>query len=233
MTVIGYFVMPNLVRADSNILSGDYYGSVAVTSPAGLGNIDLAFHLEILSGGVINSDRSYIILEKTILFPQYGKVDGKDVGPMIQAGSTFNGLVFNLITHDFHSMVSGRETTRRLVLTGVSANPTGNSITGTYVETISGYLHKPLTVTGNFVLVRPVTTTPGVYACQNLDLLDPIGELTLNEIQAGSMDPYRVEFEDISCALFFYHHPDKGLIVSNKTLNEAISDYKSFLLEQR
>ncbi|MGD9974182.1 MAG: hypothetical protein AB7S77_14065 [Desulfatirhabdiaceae bacterium] len=219
--------------ADTSVLTGDYFGSVAVSSPAGLGNIDLAFHLEFSSGSTIDPDHSYIILDKTILFPNSGQVDGKDVGPLIQSGSTFNGLVLNLITRDFTSTVSEKQTTRKLTLTGTSANVSGNSITGTYVETITGYLPKPMTVTGSFVLVRPVSITSGAHACQNLDLTNPIGELTLDEIKAGGNDPDRVEFEDISCALYFYHHPADGPSVSEATIGDAIADYKSFLLQQQ
>lgn len=216
-------------QAATSVLTGDYFGSVAVDTPAGLGNIDLAFHLEFLSGNVIDPERSYIILDKTILFPKAAQVDGKDVGPKVEAGSTFNGQMLNLTTLAFTSYANGRNATRKLVLTGTSPNVSGNSISGTYVETITGFLARPITITGSFVLVRPVSITPGAFACRSMDVLAPFGELTIDEIRAGGANPDWVEFEDISCALYLYHDPGNGVYVSESTIGQATAEYKTFL----
>ena len=50
-----------------NPLTGDYFGSVAVNSPSGLGNIDLAFHLLVATGGAIEAASSYIPVSYTHL----------------------------------------------------------------------------------------------------------------------------------------------------------------------
>jgi hypothetical protein len=138
-----------------NPLTGDYFGSVAVSSPSGLGNIDLAFHLDVGTGGVINAASSYIILDKTILFPKSStQINGKDVGPNVLSG-TFTSLAFNLTTQPFTSTANGRTVNRQIVLNNATVKEQGNSITGTYTETLTGYLPQPMTTIGSFVLVRP------------------------------------------------------------------------------
>ncbi|RLC20787.1 MAG: hypothetical protein DRI57_03925 [Deltaproteobacteria bacterium] len=183
-TILTYAVLSFFVSCLSAFAQrDDYYGSASIDSPAGLGNIDLAFHLETDDGGNIISTNSYIILEKTILFPKAdNQVDGKDVGPKIQKGELFP---FYLETKSFTTTVTEKEVTRKIILDGTNSTEI-DSITGTYTETISGYLPAPVTVRGTFVLVRPAQEA---FHCQYLDTLEPTDELTIEEIRAGGSDP--------------------------------------------
>ncbi len=216
--------------AEGNALSGDYFGSAAITAPADLGNVDLAFHLDINDGGGIAPATSYVILNKTILFPQTGTLpDGIPIGPAVKTGSTFSGLNLHLALQPFTTEVDGKTVSRSIVLDGTATDATGKTVEGDYTETMTGYLSESVVVQGTFTLVRPVSITEGEYACKLMDTLDPKGELTLPEIQAGGSDPTRVEFDDISCAVYLYHHPDSGPTVSQATLQAAIADYKATL----
>jgi hypothetical protein len=153
---IGIFFCTCLLYAAES----DYYGSVAVNSPDGLGNIDLAFHLDVDDyTGAINPAESYIILEKTILFPKNpAHVSGKDVGPMVSGGQ-LTPSSFQVETVNFTGMVSGREVIRKITLTG-AADEGQNMLSGTYTEVISGYLPNPIVVSGVFALARPVAILP-------------------------------------------------------------------------
>lgn len=225
------FLSAGMAKAQVSPLTGDYFGSVAVTSPAGMGNIDIAFHLEVLTGGAIDYTKSYIILNKTLLFPKPAtQVNGMDVGPMVQSGSTFTGTVMNLRVSPFTSTANGKTVTRTLTLTGTSPSVSGSMVTGTYTEVMTGYLPEPLRVTGDFTLVRPISIKPGAYACKALDL-EPasVGVLTLNEIKAGGTTPDWVEFDDLSCAMYFYNNPGNGLTVTAATIESALANYKLFL----
>lgn len=150
----------SLFAARLHAAADDYYGSVAVNSPAGLGNIDLAFHLVMDDyTGTMDNARSYIILEKTILFPKsQTQVDGKDVGPMIQSGY-LNETDFYLETQPFQGTVSQKTVTRKITLSGIPQTEAGNSITGTYTEIISGYPPDDIVVAGDFILARPVSAS--------------------------------------------------------------------------
>ncbi|MEZ4528977.1 MAG: hypothetical protein R2941_23955 [Desulfobacterales bacterium] len=141
----------------------DYYGSVAVNSPAGLGNIDLAFHIVMDdSTGVFDPQNSYVILDKTILFPKTAQVTVNgvlsDVGPLIENGY-LTSLAFHLETQSFPGKVSSRSVIRRIVLEGIPQDEEGNTVIGTYTETISGFLPENILVSGDFILSRPVSVS--------------------------------------------------------------------------
>ena len=55
--------------AADNPLTGLYYGTAYITSPAELGTLDLAFYLDV-TGAVFTTETSYIDLEKTLVFPK-------------------------------------------------------------------------------------------------------------------------------------------------------------------
>lgn len=219
---------------DVESATSNYFGSAAITSPASLGNVDLAFHLVVNTDGSISAAESYVILDKTLLFPQTGTLpDGTPVGPNIQAGSTFSGLNLNLAVEPFLTTVGGKEVTRKIVLTGTATNARKDTITGTYRETMTGYLSVPVVVEGTFTMTSPVAITPGEFACKLLDRVSPIGELTLEEIKAGGEDPNVVEFEDLACATFFHHNPVQGVRVTDATLRDAILDYEAYLTAEQ
>lgn len=215
--------------SQDNPLTGDYFGSVAVNSPSGLGNIDLAFQLKVGTGGAIDAASSYILLDKTILFPKSStQVNGKDVGPKVLSG-TFTSTAFSLMTQPFTSMANGRTVNRQIVLGNSTVKEQGNSITGTYTETITGYLPQPMTIIGSFVLVRPVTLDLS-YACC-IDSMAPFGELSIEEIRAGGKNPSVVEFEDVSCAMYHYRNAIAPT-VSETVMKQAIAEYQNYLISQ-
>jgi len=217
--------LPPASWASANPLSGDFYGSVSVDSPSGVGDIDLAFHLELDSSGNILPAASYILLEKTVLFPRAGAVDEKDVGPFVESGH-LTGSSFLLITQSFTTTATRRTVTRQLALTDAAVIQQGNSVTGTYTETMSGYLPGPTKIVGTFVLVRPVPVTEGLPCCVDLD---KSGDLSIEEIRAGGKDPTVVEFEDVGCAMRYYRGLAKGPTISQSTMEKAIDEYEQVL----
>jgi len=71
--LLGIFLsaLPSLADP-TNPLSGNYYGTATIVSPAMLGTIDLAFYLDVgpdAAGTTIQHNTSYVILDKTLLFP--------------------------------------------------------------------------------------------------------------------------------------------------------------------
>jgi hypothetical protein len=139
--------------------TGEYYGSVAINSPTGMGNIDLAFHLEINDlTGAIDPALSYVILEKTVLFPKTGQIGGKDVGPMVQTGH-LTATNFYLEIQAVPGTISQKAVSRKLILDGAPQTADGNTIIGTYTETVSGYMKENIIISGDFILSRPVSVS--------------------------------------------------------------------------
>ncbi|MCP4106610.1 MAG: hypothetical protein GY749_13920 [Desulfobacteraceae bacterium] len=227
LKILCYTILSVFICQPVFAMQSDYYGSAAIDSPAGLGNIDLAFHLEVFDNGDINSARSYIIAEKTILFPKAGQIDGKDTGPMVQSGNLelpYNGTDnFVLATRTFTGTVTNKTVKRTITLTGKT--DTGDMIEGTYIEEITGYLPTKLTVTGTFVLIRPISRVVDL----DRDVVEPFNELTIEEIRRGDDDVRAVEFEDVSCAIHFLKNPEPNLTVSESTVVQAIQEYREYL----
>ena len=214
------------VFAAINPLSGDYYGSVTVDSPSGMGNIDLAFHLEVKTDGTINTSKSYIILDKTVLFPKVGnKVGGKDAGPRVKSGK-LTPTAFSLTTESFYTTVAERKVTRGIALKNGKPSQGNTTLAGTYVETLTGVYPKPMQITGRVTLVRPIPATEGLVCCEDLD---KSGDLSLAVIRAGGKEAYTVEFEDVSCAMSYYRGLRNGKTVSPATMAAAIDEYRKYL----
>ena len=224
----------SIKRAEANPLSGDYFGTAAIDSPAGLGNIDLAFRLTLDGSGNIIVD-SYILLDKTVLFPVVApQVNSVDVGPRVTGQVT--AAQFSLTTQSFSTKLFAGSASEKVVTHQIALNSTtiaegGNSITGTYTETLTGYFADPTLVTGTFVLVRPVAVTTGYPVCQ--DSMAPFGVLTIEEIRAGGKDPGVVEFEDITAAMRYYRGLASGLTVSKATMEQAILEYHQYVNGQQ
>ena len=231
LAVVFVFAVACRAKAESNPLSGNYFGAATIDSPEGLGNVDLAFHLDFDATGNVVPASSYIILDKTILFPKTGQVGEEDVGPFMESGY-FQNPAFQLVSQSFTNEVNGRSVNRKIRLEGNAANVLGNTISGTYTETMTGYLPNAIQVTGSFVLFRPAPMTKEPLGCQYLDTTEPIGELTLEEIRAGGIDPNVVEFEDLSCAMYYHQNPGEGISVNETTIRDAVLDYKAYLPEQ-
>lgn len=208
--------------------TGNYYGTATISTPANLGTIDLAFNLDV-NGTIIQHDTSYIMLDKTLLFPAVPpQVVLKDVGPRIKTGN-LTPSAFDLTTDDFTSVVSGRTVTRKVVLVGTSVTNGGNSLSGNYTETITGLTPQPVVVIGTFILVRPTVQTIVVA------LKDPNGDgcIDLNEIRSAGAYENSIEFGDISQALHLHNNPQTNLNVCTKpndlsgqqTIKDALAEY--------
>lgn len=190
----------------NNPLTGDWFGTATITSPADIGVVDLAFHLDV-TGSAIQPTTSYIDLDHTLLFPPVApKVNGQDVGPRVSG--TLSTGAFSLSTAAFQSTVADRTVKRQVQLSNARITNAGASITGTYTETVSGLGPDPIRITGTFVLARPMPTTADDPSDRSGD-----GCLDLADIKAGGQDPDRIEFSDLSAALHLYRNPETSLRV--------------------
>jgi len=195
-----------------------YYGTATITSPANLGVIDLAFTLDV-SGTTIQHDTSYIMTDKTLLFPELW---GKGIGPKVKSGSSLSQSAFDLTTDDFTSTVSGRTVTRNVRLVGTAVSNGGATLTGNYTETITGLTPQPVTVTGTFILVKPTVQTIVVdLKDQNSD-----GCIDLNEIRAAGANSENIEFSDMSQALHLWNNPQTNLKICNEqVIKDALNEF--------
>lgn len=215
-------IFPLPVAADTDpLLTGNYYGTATITSPASLGVIDLSFRLEV-AGSSIQHDASYIDLGKTLLFPVVlPQIGGKDVGPRVSG--SFTPTAFSLMTDSFPATVSGKVVTRQIALSNATVSNNGATITGTFTETVTGLTKNIVTVTGDFVLVRPVVM--GLAAISDADGSQC---LDLNEIKAGGADPNVLEFSDVSYALHLYNNPSiqpNICIPAASIIQQILADY--------
>ena len=172
------FILSKQAEGQVSPSSYEFTGTVVVNSPASIGNIDLAFHIQT-SGISIEPDVSYIMLQKTALFPKDGQLDGEDIGPKVASG-TLSDTAFNLTTYPFLGTVSGKSVTRQITLDQATVGDDGDSLTGIYTETITGYTPQPMQVIGRFVLVRPSQAKDPAPCCQDVD---GSGSLSLDEIR--------------------------------------------------
>jgi len=193
IALFALLLLPPSSHADNATL----YGTATISSPASLGTIDLAFFLDLGSGGAIQKTTSYISLDKTLLFPVAPpKIGSIDVGPRVYGSITPTS--FSLTSDDFTSVSKaiGDNVTRKIVLTGTTFTNGGNDIEGSYTETLLFPKGKnTIVVTGTFKLAKPVVlTAPGLVA--------PTGDgcINLAEIRAAGNDPDVIEFSDLSMA---------------------------------
>lgn len=206
-TGLGLWLLSAVALADAaNPLTGFYYGTAAISQPASLGTVDLAFYLDV-TGSTIQQATSYIDLDKTLLFPTVApQIGGKDVGPRV-TGSLSSGA-FGLTSLAFPSTVSGKSVTRRILLNTAMVSSGGTAISGKYVETVDGLTPTRMVIQGTFQLRKPVATALASGQDGNGD-----GCLDLNEIRAGGSDPNVVEFSDVSAAMSLYRSPTAALKV--------------------
>ena len=177
--------------------SGPYYGTATISTPTDITPVDLAFHLDV-SGSAIQHDSSYILLEKTMLFPAVPpEIGGKAVGPRVSGNLSPTG--FTLVSDIFDSQAGDRAVKRQIRLDQAAVTEDGQSITGTYTETVTGLLPQDLIISGQFVLVKPVSPEVAAIADGNSD-----GCLDVAEIRAGGSDPVVMEFRDAGAAMAIY-----------------------------
>lgn len=213
-----------MAKDDTNPLTGMYYGTAYITSPAELGTIDLAFYLDVaLNGTAILGETSYIDLEKTLVFPKVGDlVGGREAGPRVTG--IHNLTSFHLETPEwFFSRIGDKNVGRRISLTADTIENGGNTLSGTYTETIKdmGPDEDPVVVTGAFMLVKPTVAAPSI-----LKDADSSGCLDLNEVMAAGLDTNAMEYSDVSAALHLHNNPSLSPnICSEAEMAKIIEEY--------
>jgi hypothetical protein len=188
-----------------------------------MASVDLAFYLDV-SGSAIQHDTSYIMLDKTMLFPTVAPgIGGKSVGPRVSGNISPTG--FTLTSDIFNGTVSDRAVQRQITLNQAAVTQDGQSITGTYTETVTGLLPQDLVISGQFVLVKPVSPEVASIQDSNKD-----GCLDLNEIRAGGNDPAVMEFRDAGSAMAIYLGTGSGLQICapvDQNIKTALQEYYS------
>jgi hypothetical protein len=202
---LGLCLLSAVALADTdNPLTGFYYGTAAINQPASLGNVDLAFYLDV-TGSVIQPATSYIDLDQTLLFPAVDpKLDGKAVGPRVSGTLSVGG--FSLDSQAFPGSAGGRAVTRRIRLDNARVGSGGAALSGDYTETVEGMTPVPVVISGQFQLMKPVAANLASGQDGNGD-----GCLSLAEIRAGGSDPDAIEFADVSAAMHLYRNPTASL----------------------
>lgn len=197
-----------------------YYGTATITSPANLGTIDLALNLDV-TGMAIQRNTSYIMLDKTLLFPAVlPQISGTDVGPRVTG--TASPTSFSLSTDNFNSSVSGKTVTRKVTLKNATVTNNGNAVSGTYTETIAGLGRDTVTVTGSFILVRPTVQTI-VVELKDLNLDGCVG---LNEIRGAGTSENVIEYNEMSQALHLFYNPQPSLkVCTEQTIKDALAEF--------
>ena len=212
----------------NNSLTGYYYGTATINSPANLGIVDLAFYFDV-TGSAMQQTSSYIDLDKTLLFPEVAPpINGKAVGPRVSGSLSASG--FSLDSQTFTSESGGKTVTRRIKLDNATVGSGGAAIAGNYTETVEGMMPEALVISGTFRLMKPLATILASGQDGNGD-----GCLSLSEIRAGGADPDTVEFSDVSAAMNLYNHPVANLKLGDppgpncangdQTLQQAINAF--------
>lgn len=201
--------------------TGPYYGSVTISTPTDMGAIDLAFYLDV-DGTTIQHDTSYIILDKTMVFPAVEpQIEGRDVGPRVQG--TLTPDTFSLTSDTFESMVGNATVTRQTTLNQAILNNDGQSISGTYTETVTGLLHnEDIIISGEFLLLKPVPLSSTPFEDTNED-----GCLDLAEIRAGGDDSARMEFSDAGEAMLIHNGSGSTPLCApaDQTARDALQEF--------
>jgi hypothetical protein len=222
-------LIPLLSHADTaNPLTGNYYGTATIQTPSPLGTIDLAFYLDAALNGTIQNSTSYISLDKTLLFPAVApQIGGKDVGPRVSGTVTPSSFTLTTATFSSTSTAIGKTVSRSISLTGTTVTNGGNSIKGTFTETITNLGQNPITVAGTFILVKPIVMQTAGIVDTNSD-----GCIDLSELRAGGKDPNTIEFEDLSIAYHLYNNPTilpNLCEPKNQVIQNALQGYYSTL----
>ncbi|MCB0171329.1 MAG: Ig-like domain-containing protein [Anaerolineae bacterium] len=133
----------------SLIISGTYVGTVAITEPVQLGELDLAFNLTEQG----NTFSGSVNLTRTLVFSGAPTLQGNLTGSL-------NGITptFRLDSAQFNETVSKQQIERQFSLTG-EVLQNGQILQGIYEETITGFTPEPLTSRGLFLLSRPPLPT--------------------------------------------------------------------------
>ena len=126
-------------------LDGVYAGTVSIAEPAPLGALHLVFAMTD-DGGALSGQ---VDAAKTQVF-----LGGPAFSGSVTAATGITPTI-RIESATFSGVISGRNVQRNFTLTG-EVRDGGNILVGTYVEMITGFTPKPLLVTGDFRVARPV-----------------------------------------------------------------------------
>lgn len=182
-----------------NVVVGGVFSDTLATptaplsGTADLGSIDLSLQLT-QTGNLLSG---YVSLDKTLVFSVehtlgIGAASVK-IGPFVNGSAA--GVNFNLQSESMSMVVSGRTVHRQFRLIGASSVSDGSVVKGEYRETLWGYMSIPVTVIGNFTLLRPVfaVTIPTATNNAPLTLSDSAttaaGVAVTIQVLANDLDP--------------------------------------------
>jgi hypothetical protein len=139
--------------------TGVYSDTTATPAPMSLGNIDLVFNLT-QSGGAVNgyislnkqNSETAAILDSSLAFTVEHVIDGLPVGPLVNG--SFDGATLKLESEQVSVTAIGKRFTRQFSLTTTAVEDGGDTLIGTYRETVWGGSPQPATVVGDFYLRR-------------------------------------------------------------------------------
>lgn len=127
-------------------INGKYEGTVAITMPVSLGDLDLSVALEqqgdAITGTVKSLTRTLAFQDGTML---YGNVT-QDVESEV--------FTFVLQSETFTDTISNRQVLRSFIMQGLVLD-NGEALEGHFTETITGYTPIPMEASGPFQLLRP------------------------------------------------------------------------------
>jgi predicted outer membrane repeat protein len=140
-------------RDSADDLSGIYFGSVIITQPDYMPQVDLSVAL-IETDGTLSG---YVEADKVLGCPVVDEASGQ--GPALTG--SWSGESFELRSEIFSSVITtGVPISRQVVLhTGVISD-SGKLLTGVYSETLAGMLPQPVTMVGSFTLRRTPRAVP-------------------------------------------------------------------------
>lgn len=138
-------------------LSGDYSGTLVITAPVNIGVVDVTVQLTSTEG----ASTGFVLDSTTSHFSD---------NPLVNAsitGST-DGITptFTIHSQPFVEVIAAQSSTQPISVTraftieGEVLN-NGSILSGTYIETIAGYTHKPLQISGDILLSKPQLSQVG------------------------------------------------------------------------
>jgi hypothetical protein len=232
----------------TNPLTGTYFGTAVISAPVKVETtIDLAFYLDV-TGTAIQKETSYIVLDKTLIYPEQGKILTRNGAPELNNGSTvactadassqvkctvigpqvsgtLSPTSFQLSTvAAFTSPFGDKTATRSIVLKNTTVANAGTLLTGDYEETVSGLGPNDITITGTFTIGKPSTVVSELAITDT----NQNGCIDFADIKAGGSDPNVVEFSDISQALHLYTNSTLTPTIcspKDQVINQALTDY--------
>lgn len=150
-------------------INGTYVGSIAITSPVLLGEVNFGITLADPDGtGEQRAVTGSLNVTNTLL--------GAEAIPL---NGTVDGTNFTLTSATFTEQIADRTVQRKFTITG-SIERNGAALFGTYREELTGFSPCPLTVGGQISLVRPVRNDILIDVPKGLQITASPKEIPLN-----------------------------------------------------